>query len=116
MYRETLLFDLEVALNFFILPTHYIQSGFVDKISNPFTAPAGKMRYLPPPCLNARSFCVEYYATMFHSTIGSGVYKVLMYLLSDANRISGDITFDPVLLNNIKRYKGRNKLIFRVKR
>ena len=43
-----------------------------------------------------------------------GVCIVLMDLFSGKNRISGDITFVPVLLDKIKKYPGCNKLVFGV--
>ena len=41
--------------------------------------------------------------------------KIIMDLFSGENRISGAITFNPVLLDSIIKYKGCNPLIFGVK-
>ena len=40
---------------------------------------------------------------------------MIMGLFSGDNRISSEITFDPVLIDLIRKYKGCNRLIFGIK-
>ena len=65
------------------------------------------MLHLPPPCINAYSFCVGDYANIFPSIARNGmrVCTVPMDLFSGKNIISGGITFEPVSINAIKKYK-----------
>ena len=44
-----------------------------------------------------------------------GVCKIIMYLFSGGNIISGAITYNPVFLESILKYKAYNRLVFGVK-
>ena len=114
-YQERLLFDLEITLECNVLPTHYFLSVFADRIASPFDHKPGQIRYLPPPCLTSCSFCTGEYDKLFPPIIRGGVCAVIMDLFSGENRISVAITFDPVLIRSIIKYKGFNCLVFGVK-
>ena len=100
-YRRTLLYELRNVLTYMVILTHCLNATFADKQSNPFQGNNNGVRYLPPPCMNACSFCVGDYKEMFPPVIRSGVTIVLMDLFSGTNRIGEEIIFDPVLLKAI---------------
>ena len=111
-YRKSLLFDVDIMLACIVVPTHCIKSVLAHKNSNPFNHKANIPIYLPHPCLHSCSYCCGEYNDMFPSLIRNGVCSVLMDLFSGDNRISGDITFVPVLLDRIKKYPNVNRIIF----
>ena len=114
-YRKSLLYDVEVMLACIVVPTHCIKSVLAHKSSNPFRHDLDKPVYIPPPCLHSCSFCVGEYDSITPPISRAGVCTILMDLFSGNNRISGDITFVPVLLDKMKKYPGSNQLIFGVK-
>ena len=113
-YRKSLLHDVEVMLLWIVVPTHCLKSVLAYKSSNPFKHNEIEPVYLPHPCLNSCSFCQGEYDTIAPAISRAGVCSILMDLFSGNNRISGDITFVPVLLDKIKKYPGCNQLVFGV--
>ena len=113
-YRKSLLLDVEVMLACLVVPTHCIKSVLAHKASNPFITDKNTPVYLPHPCLNSCSFCLGEYSDIAPPLNRAGVCIILMDLFSGTNRISGDITFMPVLLDHIKKYPGCNRLVFGV--
>ena len=101
-YRKSLLLDVDVMMTCIVVPTHYLKSVLAHKNLNPFMHKVDTPIYLPHPCLNSYSFCCDKYDTTFLPLIRDGVCRVLMDLFFGDNRISGDITFIPVLLDRIK--------------
>ena len=97
-----------------VVPTHCIKSVLANKSSNPFVNDKNAPVYLPPPCLNSCSFCLGEYSDIAPPLNRAGVCIILMDLFSGTNIISVDITFMPVLLDNIKKYPGCNRLVFGV--
>jgi len=114
-YRQSLLYDIEVMLLWIVVPTHCIKSVLTYKSSNPFKQNTSAPVCLPHPCLHSCSFCQGEYDSITPSISQAGVCAILMDLFSGNNRISGDITFVPVLLDKIKKYPGCNQLVFGVK-
>ena len=98
----------------FYLPTAYYRF-FADRTADPFDRKSGKIRYMPPPCLTSCSFYTGKYDKLFPAIIRGGVCAVIMDLFSGENRISGTITFYPMLIESIIKYKGCNRLVFGVK-
>lgn len=101
-YRKSLLYDVEVILACIVVLAHCIKSVLTHKSSNPFRQNLDMPVYLPLPCLNLCSFSQGEYDNITPLISQSGVCKILMDLFSENNRISGDITFVPVLLDKIK--------------
>ena len=58
------------------------------------------------------SFCQGEYGSITPPISRSGVFIILIDLFSGNDRISGDITFVPVILDKIKKYPGCNQLVF----
>ena len=114
-YRQSLLFDVEFMLATLVVPTHCLKSVLAHKSANPFLHERGAPTYLPHPCLDSCSFCCGEYKKLFPPLVRNGVCLVLMDLFSGDNRISGDITFIPVLLDRIKKYPNANRIVFGVK-
>ena len=111
-YRKSLLYNVEVMLAVIVVPTHCIKSVIAHKAANHFSNNTGAPVYLPHPCRILCSFCTGEYDGITPPLIRGGVCKVFMDLFSGNNRISGDITFMPVLVDQIKKYAGCNKLVF----
>ena len=111
---KSLISDVEVMLAMLVVPTHCIKSVLAHKASNPFGRDRNTPVYLPHPCQYSCSFCLGDYADIAPSLNRAGVCMLLMDLFSGSNRIRGDITFIPVLLDHIKKYKGCNRLVFGV--
>ena len=105
-YRKSLLIDVEVILACLVVPTHCIKSMLAHKASNPFVRDKNTPVYLPHPCLNSCSFCLGEYTDIAPPLNRAGVCIILMGLFSGTNRISGNITFMPVLLEHIKNTLG----------
>ena len=107
-----MLYNIEVVLACIVIPTHCMKSVLAHRSSTPFKQKLGMSVYLPHPCLNSCYFCQDEYDSITPTIIRVGVWIILMDLFSGDNRISGDITFVPVLLDNIKKYSGCNQLVF----
>ena len=60
-YQKSLLFDVEVMLACLVVPTHCIKSVLAHKASNPFIKNKHAPVYLPFPCLNSCSSCLDEY-------------------------------------------------------
>ena len=102
---KSLLYDVEVTLAVILIPTYSIKSVIAHKASNPFST-HGAPAYLPRPCRTTCSFCTGDYDSITQPLIRMGVCKVLMDLFSDNNRITVEITFIPVLVDEIKNIQG----------
>ena len=109
-YQTNLLKDLDNVLASLVIPKACLNSKFAWEASKPYKNRGD----LPPQCNDACSYCVGDYKKMFPPVIKEGVCLVLMDLYSGENRISGTITFDPVLLTAIKKYPDCNRLVFGV--
>ena len=91
-----------------VVPTHCTKSVLAHKTSNHFVQILNTPLYLPHPCQYSCSFCLGDYGDITPSLNRDGVCMILMDLFSGDNRISGDITFVPVLLDKIKQSPGCN--------
>ena len=77
-YRRSLLYELKIIIQYMVVPTHCINAAFADKQSNPFSRTHNGIRYLPPPCPDACSFCLGHYTNIFPEVLRSGITTVLI--------------------------------------
>jgi hypothetical protein len=107
-YFKTQEADMHDCLLAFVLPQHCQQAGMELKQSNPYVP----LSHVPVACVDACSYCLGRYKTMFPPLIRSGVQAVFLQLYFGVNPMKPRPTLDKELVDAIKHYPGSNRLLF----